>query len=377
MAQSDCPHPIPHPVDVYIPGDPNEMTGYEAPSGSRYMPDDVVTVGYDIEFENDPEIANSSAHRIIIENQLDPTKFDLKSFTPRDVTLSGRKVELDGAKSFVKTIDLRPGINAIAELECAYSVQTGLIRWTFTSLDPMTMEPTDDIMQGVLPVNHDGTSGIGNVTYTVDLLKAFPDGTEIPNRASIIFDTNDAIETPLWVNTIDAVPPTGRVEEAALKNDTTATIHCTGSDERSGVWKYAVYARYGSGGTWEKVGECPADSAYLDFRIYEGMDYGFCALAVDSAGNVEAKDMVREASLATYVPGDANMDGRVDMEDVVSTVNYYLGLTTTIHFSAADVVGDGIIDMEDAVKICNLYLESAVGPLRIAARKRLKYIQQP
>lgn len=107
------------------------------------------------------------------------------------------------------------------------------------------------------------------------------------------------------------------------------------------------------------------------------MDYGFCALAIDSAGNVEAKDMVREASLATYVPGDANMDGRVDMEDVVSTVNYYLGLTTTIHFSAADVVGDGIIDMEDAVKICNLYLESAVGPLRIAARKRLKYIQQP
>ena len=43
-------------------------------------------------------------------------------------------------------------------------MQTGVARWTFTSLDPMTMEPTDDIMQGVLPVNYDGSSGIGNVT---------------------------------------------------------------------------------------------------------------------------------------------------------------------------------------------------------------------
>lgn len=369
LAQSPCPYPKPHPVDVYIPGDPNEMTGYKAPSGSRYMRNDVVTVGYDIEFENDPEIANSAAHCIVIENQLDPTKFNLKSFTPKEITLSGKTVEMDGSKSFVKTLDLRPEIDAIAELQCAYNVQTGLIRWTFTSLDPMTMEPTDDIMQGVLPVNHDGKSGIGNVTYMIDLLKSFPDGTQIPNKASIIFDTNDPIETPLWVNTIDAVAPAGQVDEAVLRNDTTATIHCVGSDERSGVWKYEVYAQYGSGEVWEKVGECPADSAYIDFRIYDGMDYGFCALAVDSAGNVETKEFAREASLATYVPGDANMDGKVDMEDVVTTVNYYLGTTNTIHFRAADVVKDGVVDMEDAVSICNTYLGTAVSTLRLTKQR--------
>ena len=369
LAQSPCPMPQPHPVDVCIPGDPNEITGYKAPSGSRYMRDDIVTVGYDIEFENDPEIANSAAHCIVIENQLDPTKFNLKSFTPKEITLSGKKAELDGSKSFVQTLDLRPEIDAIAELQCAYDVQTGLIRWTFTSLDPMTMEPTDDIMQGVLPVNYDGKSGIGNVTYMVDLLKSFPDGTEIPNKASIIFDTNDPIATPLWVNTIDAVAPAGQVDEAVLRNDTTATIHCVGSDERSGIWKYEVYAQYGSGEVWEKVGECPADSAYLDFRIYDGMDYGFCALAVDSAGNVEAKEFAREASLATYVPGDANMDGKVDMEDVVTTVNYYLGTTSTIHFRAADVVKDGVVDMEDAVSICNTYLSSTVRSLQLTKQR--------
>ncbi len=377
-ASSDCPKPDPHLVDVYIPGDPNEMTGYSAPSGSRHMSDEVKTIGYDIEFENDPEIANSAAHRIVIENQLDPTKFDLKTFTPKDITLSGKKVELNGSKSFVQTLDLRPEIDAIAELQCAYNVQTGLIRWTFTSLDPMSMEPTDDIMQGVLPVNYDGTSGIGNVTYTVDLLKTFPDGTEISNKASIIFDNNDAIETPIWTNTIDAVCPEGRVTEAVLANDSTATIRCEGSDARSGVWKYEVYVQYGSGELWEKAGECPADSAEISFRVYDGMDYGFCALAVDSAGNVEVKEMAREASLGTYLNGDANADGTVDIEDVVNAMRYFLGKTDVIYLKAADITGDGQIDIEDVVGIGRIFLTqpstAAKSPIK---RQRLRESLQP
>lgn len=378
-ASSDCPKPDPHLVDVYIPGDPNEMTGYSAPSGSRHMSDEVKTIGYDIEFENDPEIANSAAHCIVIENQLDPTKFDLKTFTPKDITLSGKKVELNGSKSFVQTLDLRPEIDAIAELQCAYNVQTGLIRWTFTSLDPMSMEPTDDIMQGVLPVNYDGTSGIGNVTYTVDLLKTFPDGTEISNKASIIFDNNDAIEPPVWTNTIDAVCPEGRVTGAVLTNDSTATIRCEGSDERSGVWKYEVYVQYGSGELWEKVGECPADSAEVSFRVYDGMDYGFCALAVDSAGNVEVKEMAREASLGTYLQGDANADGIVDIEDVVNATRYFLGETEVIYFKAADVTADNQIDIEDVVGIRRIFLTQPTTLLKAPVkRQRLReLLQQP
>lgn len=379
VAEGLDPQPTPHPVDVYIPGDPNEMTGYSAPSGSRYMTDEVKTIGYDIEFENDPEIANSSAHRIVIENQLDPTKFDLKTFTPKDITLSGKKVELNGSKSFVQTLDLRPEIDAIAELQCAYNVQTGLIRWTFTSLDPMSMEPTDDIMQGVLPVNYDGTSGIGNVTYTVDLLKTFPDGTEISNKASIIFDNNDAIETPVWTNTIDAVCPEGRVKEAVLANDSTAMVRCEGSDERSGVWKYEVYVQYGSGELWEKVGECPADSAEVSFRVYDGMDYGFCALAVDSAGNVEVKEMVREASLGTYLQGDANADGIVDIEDVVNATRYFLGETEVIYFKAADVTADDQIDIEDVVGIRRIFLTQPTTLLKAPVKRQRfrELFQQP
>ena len=349
--------------------DPNDIYGYTSESGSRFMKDKVQQMDYRIEFENDTTFATASAHVVVIKDTLNANYFDLNSYSPRSIKIGDREESLDGSPQFVRTIDMRPQINAIAQVEGFYDKIKGIITYRFTSIDPMTMEPTDDVMQGFLPVNYDGKSGIGEVAYDVKLRQSFPDGTQIPNKASIIFDTNDPIATPLWVNTIDAVAPAGQVDEAVLRNDTTATIHCVGSDERSGVWKYEVYAQYGSGEVWEKVGECPADSAYIDFRIYDGMDYGFCALAVDSAGNVETKEFAREASLATYVPGDANMDGKVDMEDVVATVNYYLGTTNTIHFRAADVVKDGVVDMEDAVSICNTYLGTAVSTLRLTKQR--------
>lgn len=349
--------------------DPNEIYGYTSESGSRFMTDKVQQMDYRIEFENDTTFASASAHVVVIKDTLNANYFDLNSYSPKSVKIGDREESLDGSPQFVRTIDMRPQINAIAQVEGFYDKMKGIITYRFISIDPMTMEPTDDVMQGFLPVNYDGKSGIGEVAYDVKLRQSFPDGTQIPNKASIIFDTNESIATPLWVNTIDAVAPTGQVDEAVLRNDTTATIHCVGSDERSGVWKYEVYAQYGSGEVWEKVGECLADSAYIDFRIYDGMDYGFCALAVDSAGNVETKEFAREASLATYVPGDANMDGKVDMEDVVATVNYYLGTTNTINFRAADVVKDGVVDMEDAVSICNTYLGTAVSTLRLTKQR--------
>lgn len=349
--------------------DPNDIYGYTSESGSRFMKDKVQQMDYRIEFENDTTFATASAHVVVIKDTLNANYFDLNSYSPRSIKIGDREESLDGSPQFVRTIDMRPQINAIAQVEGFYDKIKGIITYRFTSIDPMTMEPTDDVMQGFLPVNYDGKSGIGEVAYDVKLRQSFPDGTQIPNKASIIFDTNEPIATPLWVNTIDAVAPAGQVDEAVLRNDTTATIHCVGSDERSGVWKYEVYAQYGSGEVWEKVGECPADSAYIDFRIYDGMDYGFCALAVDSAGNVETKEFAREASLATYVPGDANMDGKVDMEDVVATVNYYLGTTSTINFRAADVVKDGMVDMEDAVSICNTYLGTAVSTLRLTKQR--------
>ena len=73
----------------------------------------------------------------------------------------GNKVmELNGEKSFVKTLDLRTEIDVIAEVSLDFNEKTGVAVWSIKSLSPTTMEPTDDPMQGVLPVNNGG-----NITY--------------------------------------------------------------------------------------------------------------------------------------------------------------------------------------------------------------------
>ena len=164
--------------------------------------------------------------------------------------------------------------------------------------------------------------------------------------------------TPLWVNTVDAVSPTSRVVSLQQQNDTILTVNVEGADERSGVWKYEVYAQYGKEAPWWKIGECTADSAQVDFRYYNGIDYGFCVLATDSAGNVEDKELVREANIQTFKAGDVNGDDEVNAFDVMLVQSKYLGQDVQLNVDAADVNGDGEINVFDTILIQDIYLST-------------------
>lgn len=338
--------------------DPNEIYGYLSQAGSKFLADSVRNVNYRIEFENDTTFATASAHVVEVKDTLDSKYFDLTTFAPTSVKIGDKVEYLDGMPNFVKTVDMRPAINAIVQVEGKYDVQKGIATWTFTSLDPMTMEPTDDVMQGFLPVNYDGESGIGEVTFDVSLKGDFADGTEIPNKASIVFDINDPILTPIWVNTVDAVYPESSVTNVVQQNDSIATIYFEGDDARSGVWKYDLYVQYGEGSSWIKFAECSADSAQVDFRYYNGIDYGFCVLATDSAGNVEDKELVREANIQTFKAGDVNGDDEVNAFDVMLVQSKYLGQDVQLNVDAADVNGDGEINVFDTILIQDIYLST-------------------
>ena len=55
--------------------------------------------------------------------------------------------------------------------------------------------------------------------------------------------------------------------------------------------------------------------------------------------------------------GDANGDGKVDVDDVVSIVNYILGEPDEgFNASVCDINGDGKIDIEDVVALINIIL---------------------
>lgn len=358
------------PVNSY---DPNDIYGYIAPSGSMFVGDDVLNLPYRIEFENDTTFATSAAHKVVVKDTLDAKVFDLSTYQPTSIKIGDKSVQLKGDKAFVTTVDMRPEINTIAQVEGLYDEKKGIATWLFTSLDPMTMEPTDDIMQGFLPVNYDG-SGIGEVAYNISRRAGLSDGTAIPNKASIVFDINEPILTPTWVNTVDAVCPESSVTNVVQQNDSIATIYFEGDDTRSGVWKYDLYVQYGEGSSWIKFAECSADSSYVYFRYYEGMDYGFCVLATDSAGNVEKKELTREGTFVKVNLGDVNCDGEVNTLDASLTTGYYLEQPVYIRAIAADVNGDGEINTLDATQITQMYLNAntASHAKAMMARQRLK-----
>ena len=322
----NCP-PIP-PIGgsstPYTPVDPNDIYGYLSQAGSKFITDSVAKVNYTIEFENDTAFATAAAHSIVIKDTLENKYFVLEEFMPTGVRIGDREVFLNETEvktqndvtSFVKTIDMRPEINAIAQVDGIFNSQTGIAQWTFQSLDPMTMEPTYDLMQGILPVNFDGTSGIGEVMFEIGVKQGKADGAEIKNRASIVFDYEDAILTPTWTNIVDAVAPSSAIDNSWMVNDSTLRITAEAFDARSGVWKYEWYVQAGENAPWWKEGE--TDSLSFDYHIYEGIDYGFCVVATDSAGNVEQKVIHRERGFKTYgqdyedtiidVPADSNND---------------------------------------------------------------------
>lgn len=364
------------------PSDPNDIYGYLAESGSKFIADSVEKVNYTIEFENDTTFAMASAHTIAVRDTLDSRYFKLDTFLPTGIKLGGHDVFLsdadvttkNGNTTFVKTIDVRPEINAIAQVEGAYNSQTGIAEWRFTSLDPMSMEPTDELIQGILPVNIDGTSGIGEVMFEVGVKPNKGDGTEVKNRASIVFDYEEPILTPTWTNIVDAVAPESYIKQVVMENDTVATLHLVGSDNRSGVWRYNVYVQAGEDAPWWLAGE-NLTTPTCQYTGTKGVNYGFYVAATDSAGNVEKKAMTREVTVNTITRGDANDDNIVNAIDAVLAINYYLDEEHTfLNFEAADVVKDDIIDAKDVVAIQQIYLNTSNNINNV---KRRKYRSKP
>ena len=341
------------PIDIYAPGDPNDIIGYTAESGSKYMKKGTTDVYYTIEFENDPEIANAAAHTIVVTDTLDTKRFDLSTFAAKSVMLGGKVMKLDGEKQFTKrTMDLRPEINVIAQVSLSIDEQKGIAKWTIESLDPMTMDPTDDAMQGVLPVNVNG-NGQGEVVFDIKLKPGMKDGDEVTNRAGIIFDSEGTIMTPTWTNIVDGTLPTSRVVDAELlPGGETAAISIEASDEGSGPWRYNVYVQYGSG-AWFLAAENVAADTTATVKLYDGIVHHFYCVATDMAGNVEEKEVRSELTLTVsdHLRGDANGDGAIDVADIAEVIRTMAKDTYLKH---SDVNGDGVVDVADIAELINI-----------------------
>lgn len=294
LANDDCPNPRPHHALPVTAVDPNDIIGYVSESGTHYVGKNVNRLGYTIEFENDSTLATAAAHKINITDIL-PREFNLKDIHTRQIALGSKVLKVDYAGEFTTTIDLRPEINALAQLSLDINENTGEICYEFISLDPYKIEPVYDSMTGILPVNNSDGDGQGYIYFDIALEKAIDDGTIINNSASIVFDDGEAIETPIWHNETDYILPVSHIEDIQQLSERQIKIIFDGDDNRSGIWKYDLYCQQGTNCNWTLLAQDISEDSY-DMEVQNDINYNFYVVATDKAGNKENKEPLSEFS---------------------------------------------------------------------------------
>src|ERR1019366_9511057 len=272
--------------------DPNEKEGPMGVGPGRYIRG-LNAVSYEISFENSSG-ATVPAQVVSVTDPLDSDNLDLTTLTLGPIAVAGQlitpaRIPLSIAPLNI-TVDLRPVNNSLLQITGVLNVPASLLKWTFTSINPSTGLPPTDPSAGFLLPGEDG-----NLSFTVLPKPSIATGTVIQNTASIVFDTNSAIATPNWTNTLDNTAPTSHVAALPADESNTAfTLNWLGTDIGAGVQDYTIYVSDDGADFMAWLSNTSATSG-----IYSGQNghtYGFYSIARDLAGNIEASKAAAEAT---------------------------------------------------------------------------------
>jgi hypothetical protein len=242
------------------------------------------------------ETATAPAQEVFITDQLDITNLDLSTFSFGPISFGETIITpFPGLSEFYKIVDLRPDNDLLVKIEARLNQDTGLLSWTFTSLDPVTGRLPEDPSAGFLPPNANPPGGDGSVLFTVMPKSDLSTNTEIRNQASIIFDTNDPILTDAWLNTIDNTSPVSQVFSLSDTQFLTEfNVKWSGTDDGAGIRDYTIFVSENEGPFVEWL----VNTTQTSWK-YSGTrksTYAFYSVARDLTGNVEAKESQSEAT---------------------------------------------------------------------------------
>ncbi len=80
-------------------------------------------------------------------------------------------------------------------------------------------------------------------------------------------------------------------------------------------------------------------------------------LSTTKAQKINADDVTAQLEVKSYLLGDPNNDGSIDVVDITMIANHILGNNPeNFIFAAADVDGDGTVDVNDIISIANIIL---------------------
>jgi hypothetical protein len=274
----------PFPIKPVVAIDPNEKAGALG-AGDAHFVADRAPFTYTVFFEN-LETATAAAQEVIVTDALDAERLDLETFTLGPITFADVTLTpAPGVQSWSGGMDLRPEQNLIVGVDAALDLETGVATWRFRSLDPDTLELTDDPVAGFLAPNVTPPEGDGSVSFTVAPQAGLADGETVCNDASIVFDLNAPIETAPFCNTLDETPPASTVAALPpLSPVAPFLVAWSSTDAGAGVAGTTISISL-DGGPYETWIEAGPELTSAEFTPEPGTLYRFYSVAVDAAGN--------------------------------------------------------------------------------------------
>ncbi|MEO8350299.1 MAG: carboxypeptidase regulatory-like domain-containing protein [Chthoniobacteraceae bacterium] len=277
--------------------DPNDIIGPVGFGPQNFVAADQ-SLDYSIRFEN-VATATAPAAVVTITHQLD-SDVDSSTFQLGDFGFGGMSFEVPAGRDFfAQSIDMRDGLGVFVDVEAKINVQTGLVTWSFSAIDPETLDLTADPLAGFLPPNVTSPVGEGFVSYSIRAADTAPSGTVIDAQATIVFDQNEAIDTPAIFHTLDAEGPTSAVQPLpAVTNAPRIKLDVPGNDGAgSGLHSVDIYVADNGGPFSLYLNDFTGSSA--TFRGETGHTYSFSTVAKDNVGLTELLPLV--ADLTTLV----------------------------------------------------------------------------
>jgi len=289
---------------------------------------------------------------VVVTDQLDLQTLDLDTLSlgPISFGKGHTLVPAPGAQHYTGGVDLRPEQPLIVTVRATLEIDTGVLTWRFSSIDPNTGQLSDDANAGFLPPNVHPPEGDGSVTFSVKPKPGLLAGTQFCNEATIVFDVNLPITTPRWCNALDNAAPQSHVLPLAVSQPSpTFDVQWTGVDAGSGISSYSVYVSVDKGPVLPFQIDTASTSA--SFAGQAGKTYDFYSVARDAVGNIEAIPALFDATTTIAVAavvGDLNGDGVVNCVDV-SLVRASFGKRAgQAGFDPrSDVERDGLVNLRD------------------------------
>jgi RHS repeat-associated protein len=277
------------------PNDPNNIVG---PTG--FGPQQFVRPGellpYQIDFANEPT-ASAPAQNVVVTEQLD-SNLDLATFQLGDIGFGSTIIHVPpGRTSFATQVDVSATLGVLVNISANLNMSTGLVTWTFASVDPTTLDAPASVLTGFLPPDDASGRGEGFVNYSVRSKAGLATGTTLHAQATVVFDTNAPLNTIVFTNALDAGAPTSSVLPLpATTHGASFPISWSGQDDTGGlgIATFDIFVSDNGGPVVPFQLGTSATSAIFTGQV--GHTYGFYSVATDNVGNQEATPTAAQAT---------------------------------------------------------------------------------